>query len=430
MARLLQINTFPTLRPVHGGQRRAHHTARVLEAAGFEVRRVAAYRFEYYAGHPSEPAVDLKPTTEPRKPTTWLFDGVKWLVQDTAALAAFHALCESAAPDAILLEEPWLWPALRTLPAVASGALPVVCNSYNIEGPLFAQVVPGGGPHAEAAAAEVGAIEAEIAVRAAACSAVTAEDAAALVALGARRVVVASNGVERRYRTHLAGALPDALDPSLCYVLYVASAHPPNASGIPDLFTAMLTALRPLERLVVAGGVCQLINRWFYERGGPSHLARGRAVLFGEISDFCLDGLIANASGIVLPLRKGGGSNLKTAEALDSLLPVVVTPTAMRGYEEYSGLEGVIVAEDAAAFAAGLRRVFDDPPPRRQPGPALDRLLWDSTLRPIVDLVREVVGTSNARVDGTGRRSAGAECAGGAAPERGTVGRAAAANRC
>ncbi len=430
MARLLQINTFPTLRPVHGGQRRAHHTARVLEAAGFEVRRVAAYRFDYYAGHPSEPAVDLKPPTAPRQPTTWLFDGARWLAQDPAALAAFHALCDTAAPDCILVEEPWLWPALQTLPAVSAGALPVVYNSYNIEGPLFARAVPGGGAHAEAAAAEVAAIEAEIALRAAACSAVTPQDAAALEALGARRVVVAPNGVERRYRAYLAGALPDAVDPSLSYVLYVASGHPPNASGIPDLFTAMLTALRPLERLVVAGGVCHLINRWLYERGGPSHLARGRAILLGEISDFCLDGLIANASGIVLPLRRGGGSNLKTAEALDSLLPIVATPTAMRGYAEYANLEGVIVAEDVAAFAAGMRRVFEDPPPRRQPGPALDRLLWDSTLRPIVDLVREILGTSEARVDGTGRRFAGAEHAGGAAAEAGAVGRQPAANRC
>src|SRR5439155_21242161 len=165
---------------------------------------------------------------------------------------------------------------------------------------------------AEAAAAEVGAIEAEIAVRAAACSAVTAQDAAALVALGARRVVVAPNGVERRNRAHLAGALPDALDPALRYVLYVASAHPPNASGIPDLFAAILTALRPLERLVVAGGVCQLLNRWLYEEGGPSQLARGRAVLFGEVANFCLDGLIANGAGGVLPLHAGGGSKLQT----------------------------------------------------------------------------------------------------------------------
>jgi glycosyltransferase involved in cell wall biosynthesis len=114
--------------------------------------------------------------------------------------------------------------------------------------------------------------------------------------------------------------------------------------------------------------------------------------LLPNVSDLCLDGLIANASGIVLPLRKGGGSNLKTAEALDSLLPVVATPTAMRGYEEYADLEGVIVAEDSAAFAAGMRRVFDDPPRRRQRDPALDRLLWDMTLRPIVDLVREILG--------------------------------------
>ena len=72
----------------------------------------------------------------------------------------------------------------------------------------------------------------------------------------------------------------------------------------------MLTALRPLERLVVAGGVCHLINRWLYERGGPSHLARGRAMLLGEISDFCLDGLIACNDGTSHYGRRGGASRL------------------------------------------------------------------------------------------------------------------------
>jgi hypothetical protein len=114
-------------------------------------------------------------------------------------------------------------------------------------------------------------------------------------------------------------------------------------------------------------------------------------VLLPEITDFCLDGLITNAAGIVLPLRKGGGSNLKTAEALDSLLPLVATPTAMRGYEDYAPLEGVLVAADADAFAKGMRRIFDGPEVRRVRSPALDKLLWESTLRPIVDLVHEVL---------------------------------------
>ena len=80
---------------------------------------------------------------------------------------------------------------------------------------------------------------------------------------------------------------------------------------------------------------------------------------WATLRTLCLDGLIANATGIVLPLREGGGSNLKTAEALYSGLPLVATTVAMRGYETFRNMDGVIVADDAAAFAAGMRQVFE-----------------------------------------------------------------------
>jgi hypothetical protein len=193
----------------------------------------------------------------------------------------------------------------------------------------------------------------------------------------------------------LKGALPDTLNPDLSYVLYIASAHEPNASGIPDLFSTMFEALRPLERLVVAGGVCHFFSEWF-RTGGPVHLARERMILLGEVTDFCRDGLIANAAGIVLPVREGGGSNLKTAEALYSRLPLVATSVAMRGYEMFRHADGVIVADDPTAFAAGMRKVMDGLVGKRPPAPALDELLWDNTLLPIARLVDETLAAQHA----------------------------------
>ncbi len=388
MSRLLQISTYPTLKPRHGGQRRAHQIGRALERAGHEIRRIAAYDFAGYAGQPSEPAIDLGRMPPPTHPSAWLFEGARSLAQDAKELDAFHRLCETV--DAIVLEEVWLWPAVRTLPSVRSGYMPVIYSSHNIEAPVFARSMRGfGHPRAEAYGAEITGMEAELARVAAGVSAVTEADAVELRRLGACRAVVAPNGVEARRRSHLLGALPEALARETRFLLFVASAHPPNASGVPDLFMATLETLRPLERLVVAGGVCHLLHDWLRE--GPMHFARGRLMLMGELSDFCLDGLFANASGIVLPLRDGGGSNLKTAEALYSGLPMVATSTAMRGFEDYVGDPGVLIADDPADFAAAVRRILDAPPPCRMPGPRLDRLLWDTTLRPLVTLVDEVL---------------------------------------
>lgn len=396
MSCILQINTFPTLQPRHGGQRRAHQIGRILEHAGHQVRRVAAYTFSGYGWPPTEPAIDLDRFPAPQAPTTWLYDGVRAMEGDQEASAAFEALCDAAAPELILVEEVWLWPVVRRLAMVKSGRVPIIYSSYNIEAPQFRRLLAALSHERASALAEgLSALEADIARTAHACCAVTEDDASALREFGARHVVVAPNGVERRSRAHLMGALPGALNPDQSYVLYVASAHRPNASGIPELFMAMLEALRPLERLVVAGGVCHLLGEWL-RGGGPAFLSRERMVLLGDVTELCLDGLIANAAGIVLPVREGGGSNLKTAEALYSGLPLVATTVAMRGYETFRNSDGVVMADDCPSFAAGMRQVFEGRLARRVPATALDSLLWENTLVPIVRLVDKTMAERTA----------------------------------
>jgi Glycosyl transferases group 1/Glycosyl transferase 4-like domain len=391
LSQILQINSFPTLLPTHGGQRRAHHIGRMLEWAGHKVSRVAAYSFSAYGRSDTEPAINMDRFRPPRKPTTWLYDGARAMAHDQQALAEFAGLCDRSMPELILVEEPWLWPVIRRLNIVHSDSVPIIYSSYNIEAPLFRQLLERlGHTNAPALAEELAQLEADLARRAQGCVAVTEDDADSLHRLGARHVVIAPNGVERRRRDHLKRVLPEALNPDLNYVLYVASAHRPNASGIPDLVLAILEALRPLERFVVAGGVCPFFEAWL-RSDGPADLARERLILLGGVTDFCLDALLANAAGIVLPLREGGGSNLKTGEALYSRLPLVATSVAMRGYEIFRDMHGVIIANDPDIFAAGLRKVMDGEASKRPPDPTLDKLLWDNTLLPIVRLVEATV---------------------------------------
>ena len=90
-------------------------------------------------------------------------------------------------------------------------------------------------------------------------------------------------------------------------------------------------------------------------------------------------------------LREGGGSNLKTAEALYSGLPIVVTTAAMRGYGTFIEEPGVLVADDPSTFAAGMRQMFEGRLARRTAGSTLDNLLWTNTLSPMVKLVDDVL---------------------------------------
>jgi glycosyltransferase involved in cell wall biosynthesis len=203
-------------------------------------------------------------------------------------------------------------------------------------------------------------------------------------------VAVARNGTVARRTAHLHGILPAPLDPSWRYLLFVGSAHPPNAAGFLALALPALPVLRSAERIVVAGGVCTLLAAG--GAGGDNAMRRDRLVLLGPVGDLALGCLLGNAAGILLPITYGGGSNLKTAEALISGLPVVATSQAFRGFSEFADRPRATIADTPEAFAAGVRRALDAEAVAGGPAEDVRALLWGATLQPLVDLVAAVAG--------------------------------------
>jgi glycosyltransferase involved in cell wall biosynthesis len=396
MTRVAHLTPYPTRQPRHGGQLRAHHTARALEASGHTVERISVFSAAHYPPTDDEPAVDLEPVwPRMRYRAIWQVADMmscELAATDTACFAAFAARLDAARPELVVLEEPWLWPALRRWRA-AHATVPVIFNSNNIDSRAKAAILADAGV-AEAAqiVAEVAALEHDLARAAAGASATTEEDAAVMRGWTDSPVVVARNGTVLRRTAHLFGVLPAPLDPTQRFVLFVGSAHPPNASGFLAMALPALPVLRSNERIVVAGEVCNLLTPEL-AAGGPNFMVRDRLVLLGHVSELALDCLLANASGILLPIAYGGGSNLKTAEALVSGLPVVGTSQAFRGFMEFAGLPQVARADTSEAFAAGIRRALDDAGAPRQV-PEARQLLWENTLRPLVDLVAAIAGAA------------------------------------
>ncbi len=115
-------------------------------------------------------------------------------------------------------------------------------------------------------------------------------------------------------------------------------------------------------------------------------MVRDRTVFLGEVSRLALECLISNASGMLLPITFGGGSNLKTAEALSSGLPIVGTSIAFRGFEEYRDLPRVTIADTPEEFSNAVRHTFQAKYGVRH-RPAVTELHWESTLHPMVKLV-------------------------------------------
>jgi glycosyltransferase involved in cell wall biosynthesis len=80
--------------------------------------------------------------------------------------------------------------------------------------------------------------------------------------------------------------------------------------------------------------------------------------VLGVLDDEDLAAVKSLAHEFLLPIGAGGGSNIKTAEALYSGKPVVCTSTALRGFEDYRALPEVIVADSPPKFQAAIRSVL------------------------------------------------------------------------
>jgi hypothetical protein len=103
----------------------------------------------------------------------------------------------------------------------------------------------------------------------------------------------------------------------------------------------------------------------------------------------CLNSLIANATIMLLPIPYGGGSNVKTAEALLSGKRVIATASAMRGFTEFQSLPAVQVVDNEQSFVEALLHAFEVGPLPPSNSGLLDGLLWHNTLAPIVALLKD-----------------------------------------
>jgi glycosyltransferase involved in cell wall biosynthesis len=134
-------------------------------------------------------------------------------------------------------------------------------------------------------------------------------------------------------------------------LIIVASANYPN-------FLGLLWFLR--EVLPLAQGVpVQILGNIDRElQSRAPDLYKAHAALFrGRVETEDLHAAYRGACAVLLPATAGHGISIKTIEALSCGAPLIATPLAFRGLGiDGACLPNVTVAEDAAAFAAALRR--------------------------------------------------------------------------
>lgn len=397
--RVLTLAPYPVRRPRHGGQLRAAALNRVYEAAGFDVHAVGFYQAEAYEAADVGPYDIAFPSDSPFRqylgvPMAPLSD----FLMGPFAVASDQVFRQIASKlpgqvDVIQVEQPWLYALARWLQLespLCSRAL-LVNSSHNIEAPMKRAILA---PHCEpalidVAVEEMSAVERELACEAALSIAVTVEDAAALRDYGAARVLHAPNGISPWHATAERCAYWSKRLPQRPWPIFIASAHPPNYTGFLDAIGDSLACIPDGSKLVIAGGVGPHLeselgkSRW-------RELNLSRLQVLGVLDDADLAAVKSLAHAFLLPIGGGGGSNIKTAEALYSGRPVVCTPTALRGFERFASLPEVTVANTPQEFQDGIRKVLEQFPSASAAGEAMRAsLTWDACLAAVP---REVAG--------------------------------------
>ncbi|MGL4491179.1 MAG: glycosyltransferase, partial [Rhizobiaceae bacterium] len=398
--KVLQLSSHSTLRPRHGGQMRSHHIGRCLEDAGFDVSRLAiCWRTEHDVLDDREPIIDTfltsysssKEFTEKLPFSLNLTD--YYSVRAVASIGKYRDqvvdYIDRIKPDFLLLEHPWAWPIARLSDHISSGKAKVIYSSQNVEAHLKRKILGESGASTDAFASELADIETlerDLVKNSWATIVCTPSDADVFSSWGAKKTVVANNGTPERQRTLLKNCLPLTLSPQWNYALFVGSGHPPNIDGFFSLIAPALPFLRPNQRIVIGGGMCDAINHRIATSTSINHYSRDRLVVLGFVDEVVLDAVIENASAILLPIEYGGGSNLKTSEALVSGKAIVGTEASFRGFEQYQDYSQVTLANTPIAF----RKAIDDALTKktRNSHKIPVELFWQSTLSQAVELLK------------------------------------------
>lgn len=379
MKRVLILGTYPAVEPRHGGQKRAAAIIEQYRLFGARVRYVGVYVSDNYTHH-GQHDIFIKSAQSLRKMSKANDEFVGDVavghisVEDSDIYDKLVANVMQFNPDLIQIEQPYLLPFI--LKAQAAGIInsqAIVYSSHNIEYEMKDEMISAlpevNDRRREEIVEEIRKIEEEWANLADWVIAVTEEDAKKLKSMGAKKVIVARNGINppatsdtgmkslRRYyeKRDIAKS-----------VLFVGSGHPPNWFGFLDTMSTGLGYLPHNTRVVVAGGVRWLMGDYLNSRPLYEKVCFYKRVeVLGVVSEDRLGAAVQIADVIILPITTGGGSNLKTAEAIASGKQVVATRYAMRGYEVYSNLPGINIASSPSEFREMVAKALDKGVPIR-----------------------------------------------------------------
>lgn len=362
MKKILQLSTYPIIKPLHGGQIRVSQIRNFFERKGCVVKSLSLSEMSH-EGYSEDDMLLNDYELNSIVPIQFCSDYATSLIATKGKYYEFlKKNVVNFGADIILLEQVWLWPAIKKLleDKNLKDSVKIVYSSQNIEYKTKQSILSSHniyGHDVDQVIENIRVLENDICVKSDMVICCTRNDADEFSSMGAKSTLVCNNGVSRRDVNaedlkHIEEVLMNRK-----YILFVGSAYPPNAIGFWQMMGESLAYLPPDSLVLAVGGVSKILENYMSEDAQLfSSVSMDRIKTLGFVSEDLLAALVEKATVIILPITVGGGSNLKTAEAIASGRPVVATTTACRGFNIDDKLTNFIVTNEPKEFA---KNVFD-----------------------------------------------------------------------
>lgn len=395
--KVLMFGTYPIVSAQHGGQKRVEAILDQYKRSGFKAKYVGVFDSRFYPEHTADDIpIHFEGDLTPLQIYASDMLAGKAIGQRQDTKAKVLGMIRDFKPDIIEVEQCFPYMGLKQVLNEIGWKGQLIYSSQNIEYELKAAILDDSEVEKDEqrqAVSELTALEKELTRSADLVVACTESDLQKYESMGARATVCAPNGIKKQKADHDTVAKWRQTLGSMQVnhpIIFVGSAHPPNVQGFMEMIGSKFGFLPPDTRIFIIGGVSDLIKQRLEEdyRGFCAPL---RLEYLGRTSDKDLTALLSLAEIIILPITEGGGSNLKTAEAILSRKKVVTTQKALRSYDQYVALPNIYSAVDGEGFRNAITKALhEDIALTPEQTKLSETVQWDYTLKQMMEKVKTI----------------------------------------
>lgn len=404
--KILIVASYPVVNPRHGGQKRAKAIYDLYKRIFQNVKFVAVYHRVSYEQHGDDDLLvahaDILKEIEETPSMIDMISG-KSIDKDIHVRSPMAKLLIEYKPEIIQVEQPYCYLGLKPLLKELNLRPKLILSSHNIEFRMKEEIYKGlnlSKHISQPIVQQIKELETVFSRDADLVIAVSEEDAKEHYKMGAKRCVIAPNGIERMHvseSTNLKWQNFNKRNGVEHSLVFVGSAHPPNWMGFLEVLGEDLSFLPEGSKILLVGGVSEYFSDAHTFSSSKAKKQFNKNTLFlGKLSDDDLAGVIAKSEIILLPITGGGGSNLKTAEAILSGRKIVGTNYAFRSFENYSGLPNVYIAKNQRKFRGNILKALSSKvkPMTYEQKTLVQRVQWKHTLSTLEPALKRVSRTN------------------------------------